>query len=529
MTLPRLSVALFSETNLSNTNFSQTHRVGPLLPWRQRQAAVTPRIVHLGIGAFHRAHLAWYTDALMQAGGGDDPWPWAIMGVSLRSPEVAAQLNPQQGLYTLQQSSASSTSQQVIQSVLGVLVAPQDPAAVIALLGAPTTEIISLTVTEKGYCLDLVSRQLDFAHPDIVFDLAHPSTPRSTIGYLVAGLAERFEKGYPAPTILCCDNLPQNGVTLARLVTQFAEKLNPELAGWITSQVAFPSSMVDRIVPATTQADIEVLAAETGYMDLAMVKTEQFSQWVIEDKFAGARPAWEQVGALLVQDVTPFEHAKLRLLNGAHSALAYLGTLAGYSYVHQVVADPLFGRYLRHLMTQELMPTLLVDGQAPAGLDLPRYIDALLQRFANPALAHRTMQIAMDGSQKLPQRLLAAAQQRLQAGLPVDAICFAVAGWLRFSMGFDAKGDALEVSDPLAARLLEIRLVHWDHIDELVGEYLKLSQVFAPALVAYPQFAERLTYWLSYILANGVPTALQSLLLEVQDYAAAPRLAGSAK
>lgn len=537
MTLPRLSVALFGETNLSETNLSKTnlsekHSLGPLLPWRQRQPAVTPRIVHLGIGAFHRAHLAWYTDALLRADGGgssDGQGPWAIMGVSLRSPEVAAQLNPQQGLYTLQQSSALSTSQQLIQAVLGVLVAPQDPAAVVTLLGAPTTEIISLTVTEKGYCMDLVSRQLDFAHADIVFDLAHPATPKSAIGFLVAGLAARFKNGLPAPTILCCDNLPQNGVTLARLVTLFAEKLNPELAGWIAAQVAFPCSMVDRIVPATTQADIDALAAEAGYMDLAMVKTEQFSQWVIEDKFAGARPAWEQVGALLVQDVTPFEHAKLRLLNGAHSALAYLGTLCGYSYVHQVVADPLFVRYLRHLMQQELMPTLLVDGKAPAGLDLPLYIDALLQRFANPALSHRTMQIAMDGSQKLPQRLLAAAEQRLQAGLPVDAICFAVAGWLRFSMGFDAKGDALEVSDPLAARLLEIRLVHWDHIDELVGEYLAVSQVFAPSLVAHPQFAERLTYWLSYILANGVPTALQSLLLEVQDYAAAPRLAGSAK
>ncbi|MDZ7869103.1 MAG: mannitol dehydrogenase family protein, partial [Rheinheimera sp.] len=349
MTLPRLSVALFSETHCN-----EPLSLGPLLPWRQRQQKVTPRIVHLGIGAFHRAHLAWYTDALMHAGG-DDPWPWAIMGVSLRSAEVAAQLNPQKGLYTLQQSSASSTSQQVIQSVLGVLVAPQDPAAVIALLGARTTEIISLTVTEKGYCLDLVSRQLDFAHPDIVFDLAHPSTPRSAIGYLVAGLAERFAKGYPAPTILCCDNLPQNGVTLARLVTQYAWQLNQELAAWISAQVAFPSSMVDRIVPATTQADIDALSAVSGYVDPAMVKTEQFSQWVIEDKFAGTRPAWELVGAVLVPDVTPYEHAKLRLLNGAHSALAYLGTLSGYSYVHQVVADPLFHRYLRHLMTQELM------------------------------------------------------------------------------------------------------------------------------------------------------------------------------
>lgn len=513
MTYPRLSAALLAATGAV-----------PLLPWRQEPTVA--RIVHLGIGAFHRAHLAWYTDALMHqaATDGQAQTPWPIMGVSLRSADVAALLNPQQGLYSLQQSSAESAHTQIIQSVLGVLVAPEQPAAVIALLAAPSTDIISLTITEKGYCLDLVSRTLDFNHPDIQFDLAHPHSPKSAIGYLVAGLAARFAAGVAAPTILCCDNLPNNGRTLAGLVQQFARRVNPALADWIAQYVAFPSSMVDRIVPATTAADIDALAAQSGYLDPAMVKTEQFSQWVIEDHFAGARPAWEHVGALLVDDVTPFEHAKLRLLNGAHSALAYLGYLCGYHYVHQVVADPLFVRYLRHLMQQELLPTLI----APPGLDLATYIDALLSRFANPALAHRTMQIAMDGSQKLPQRLLTAALQRLELGLPVDAICFAVAGWLRFSMGFDAKGDPLDVSDPLAAKLLQIRTEHWDHIDELVGEYLKVSQVFAPQLLAYPQFAARLTYWLSYILANGVPTALQSLLLEVQDYAAAPRFAPKA-
>lgn len=508
MTYPRLSAALLAAAD------SPT----PLAPWRHPE--LPARIVHLGIGAFHRAHLAWYTDALMQSAD-NSSGIWPIIGVSLRSPDVAALLNPQQGLYSLKQSSASQQNTQIIQSVLGVLVAPEDPAAVIALLAAPTTDIISLTVTEKGYCLDLVSRQLDWQHPDIQFDLAHPQQPRSAIGYLVAGLAARFTAGVPAPTVLCCDNLPNNGATLSRLVTTFAAKRDPALAAWIAAKVAFPASMVDRIVPATTQADVEQLAGQTGYLDWAMVNTEQFSQWVIEDRFAGPRPAWEQVGALLVADVTPFEHAKLRLLNGAHSALAYLGILCGYQYVHQVVADPLLLRYLRHLMYQELLPTLT----APDGIDLSAYVEALLTRFANPALAHRIWQIAMDGSQKLPQRLLAAAQQRLQCGLPVDAICFAVAGWLRCSMGFDAKGDPLELSDPLAARLLQIRLEHWYPIDELVSEYLQLAQVFSAELLAQPQFAERLTYWLSYILANGVPTALQSLLLEVQDYAAAPLLA----
>ena len=444
-----------------------------------------------------------------------------IAGVSLRSSAVAQQLNPQQGLYTLVTSSAAGMQQQLIQSVAKVLVAPEDPKAVIELMASPQVAIYSLTVTEKGYCLNPATGELDVSLADIQHDLNHLAAPKTAIGYLVAALQQRFVRKLKPVTVISCDNISQNGKTLARLVQRFAAQVDVELAEWIQNHIAFPDSMVDRIVPATTEQDMLDLAADTGYLDQAMVKTESYSQWVLEDHFSSERPAWEEAGVMLVKDVAPFEQAKLRLLNGAHSALAYLGAVAGYSYVHQVVADPVFLRYLRHLMRNELMPTL----QAPQGLDLAAYIEALLKRFANPALMHRTMQIAMDGSQKIPPRLLAAAQISLDKGLSVDAICFAVAGWLRFSMGFDAKGDTLEVSDPLADLLMQIRLVHWDHIDELVGQYLAVSQVFPAALSESVLFRNRLTYWLSYILANGVPTALQSLLLEVQDYSAAPRLA----
>lgn len=477
----------------------------------------TIRIVHLGIGAFHRAHQAFYTEKVMQQTAERN---WMIAGVSLRSSAVANQLNPQQGLYTLVTTSAAGTEQQLIQSVAKVLVAPQNPQAVIELMASPEVAIFSLTVTEKGYCLNPATGDLDLALADIQHDLTHLATPKTAIGYLVAALQQRFIRKLKPVTVISCDNISQNGKTLARLVQQFAAKIDAELAQWIKSQIAFPDSMVDRIVPATTEQDILALAADTGYLDKAMVKTESYSQWVLEDHFSSERPAWEKAGVMLVKEVALFEQAKLRLLNGAHSALAYLGAVAGYSYVHQVVAEPVFLRYLRHLMRNELMPTL----QAPEGLDLAAYIEALLKRFANPALMHRTMQIAMDGSQKIPPRLLAAAQIRLDKGQSVDAICFAVAGWLRFSMGFDAKGDTLEVSDPLAELLMQIRLEHWDHIDELVGQYLAVSQVFPAALSSSALFRNRLTYWLSYILANGVPTALQSLLLEVQDYSAAPRL-----
>lgn len=468
-------------------------------------------IVHLGIGAFHRAHQAVYTDTYMRKSGDHN---WFIAGVSLRSGTVAEQLNPQDGFYTVKVSSAQGQEQQIVQSVAKVLVAPDDPQAVLSLMASPTCHIISLTVTEKGYCHDPSTGNLNVQHPDIVHDLSNLDKPKTAIGYLISALKTRFEAHIDAPTILCCDNLPENGNTTARIVTQFATRISDELVAWINENVAFPNTMVDRIVPATTPSDIDELADEAGYRDSAMVKTEAFTQWVIEDKFAGKRPHWEDAGATIVSNVDVFEKAKLRLLNGAHSSLAYAGFLSGYEFVSEVMEDKAFGRYLNILMCDEIAPTLT----APPGLELTSYTADLLARFTNPALFHKTYQIAMDGSQKLPQRLFHTIEDRLQNGESAECLCFAVASWLRYTMAFDAKGDAIEVQDPLADVLYDVQKRDFYEIDKLVKGYLGLSQIFPQTLSTNDVFEERVKYWLSYILANGVPTALDSLLLEVQDY-----------
>lgn len=385
-------------------------------------------IVHFGIGAFHRAHQAWYTDAALCAGDQN----WMILGVSLRSADVSAQMNPQDGLFTVTERSEAGASSRLIGSVRRVVVAAQDPNAVIAALAAPTTHIVSLTITEKGYC-----RRADGS---LDLDAAGPG---SFFSFLAQGLARRRAAGLPGLTIMSCDNLADNGGQLRRLVADYCAHHDPDLGAWIELECAFPSTMVDRIVPAPTDADrAAVSAALNGLDDAGAIVTEPFSQWVIEDWFAGPRPKWDQVGAQLVQDVAPYELAKLRMLNGAHSALAYLGLRKGHDFVHQAVADPDIGPLVRRLMVEEALPTI----PPTLGLDLRAYADALFARFTNPALQHRLRQIAMDGSQKIPQRWLSVLQERAHSGADSPAILTAITAWLCHS-----RGDNGPVEDPNAA------------------------------------------------------------------------------
>lgn len=471
-------------------------------------------IVHLGIGAFHRAHQAVYTDDALAKQGGD----WKILGVSLRSPQVREQLSAQDGLYTLVEMDDSETRYRLIGSVDDVLVAPENPEAVLEALCASSCKIVSLTITEKGYCHDPATGRLNQQHPDIVHDLSQPQAPRTAIGFIVEALRRRWQDHGLAPTILCCDNLPDNGRTLQRLVGEFAAQVDPQLGDWICRHVPFPNTMVDRIVPATETEDIERLEDACGYHDLGMVKSERFSQWVIEDNFAAGRPCWDQVGATLVGDVEPFELAKLRLLNGTHSALAYLGFLAGYQYVHEVVADHDFVRFLRRLMIAEIAPTLI----APPGMDLVAYSERLLERFANSSLQHRTYQIAMDGSQKLPQRLLGTMRDRLAAEQKqsIDCLCLAIAGWIRYVMAFDEQGASIAVQDPLADRFQATEAKAYDATDNmhdinaLIDGFLGVNEVFDTDLPAEDLFRSRLKYWLSHLLANGASSSVKILLTE---------------
>ncbi|HKX89942.1 MAG TPA: mannitol dehydrogenase family protein [Sphingopyxis sp.] len=386
-------------------------------------------IVHIGIGAFHRAHQAVYTDDAMAAGDRD----WGIIGVSLRSGDVAAQLGPQDGLYTVSTRSAAGTGLRLIGAVQRVLVAADDPQAVIDAIAAPTTHIVSFTVTEKGY----------LRTADGSLDLAAAKGSSSLYRFVGAALAARHAAGLSGLTLLSCDNLANNGAVLRRLMREYLASEHPDLADWFDAQCRCPATMIDRIVPATTDADRAAVEVTLGARDEGAVVTEGFSQWVIEDDFAGPRPRWQAVGAELVTDVAPYETAKLRMLNGAHSALAYIGLGKGHEFVHQAIADPAIRAVIERLMRAEAAPTI----DAAPGQDLSAYADALLDRFSNPALHHRLIQIAMDGSQKIPQRWLETLAWHQARGGRCPSLEAAIAAWIAF-----LRSDH-PIDDPLADRL----------------------------------------------------------------------------
>ena len=464
------------------------------------RSRVTPGIVHLGVGAFHRAHQAVVIDDLL-AGGATD---WGIIGASLRSPETRDALAPQDGLYTLAVRSGEGTDHRIIGSVLAIDVAREKPGQLIARLAHPATRIVSLTVTEKGYCHTPQTGDLDEHHPDIVHDLQNPGTPRSAIGFLVAALARRRIAGEQPFTVLSCDNLSANGHTVGGIVTQFAALRSRNLAKWIEAEVAFPSTMVDRIVPETTNADRAAISAALGMTDGWPVITEPFTQWIVEDRFTAGRPDFAAAGVQLVSDVTPFEDMKLRLLNASHSALAYLGYLAGHETIAATMTDARFAAFARQVML-EAAPTLAM----PEGTDLAAYSASLLQRFSNPALRHRTWQIAMDGSQKLPQRLLATMQDRLRLGLPVHTHALAVAGWMRYVTGTDERGRAIDVRDPLAAKLKAIAESAGPVADRLAPALLEVEQIFG-ALGADPRMRSAVTAALAKLFEVGARQAVQT-------------------
>ncbi len=391
------------------------------------------RILHFGIGNFHRAHQAYYTQG--------DPG-WGIVGVSLRSAGIRDKLAPQGFSYTLAVKEAAGVSFERIDAIRDVIVAPEAPEQVLAQIADPHTKIISMTVTENGYCLN-GQGLLDLNHPDISHDLI-ARHPRSLVGYLARGLAARWSGGTAPVTVISCDNLPENGQKLRAAVLRFAEAAGLEIAEAVAMQATFPNAMVDRITPATTDRLIAEVAA-AGYDDLAPVETEGFSEWVIEDNFAAERPNWDLRGATFVADVTPFEARKLRLLNGAHSLLAYAGQRAGHRYVHEAISDPLLRPLVQDLFAAaaETLPEASRSGWT-------EYAEALLERFANPALNHALSQIAMDGTLKLPIRWGAVLEAAPETAPLLDGL----AAWVHVTWHQVAKGDV--PSDPQAEALVQI-------------------------------------------------------------------------
>jgi fructuronate reductase len=435
------------------------------------RAAAQVGVVHFGPGAFHRAHQAHYLDRLLASGRSD----WAVCAVSLRSPDVAEALGPQDGLYTLMERGAARRHR-VIGALKEVLVGPRHRAQVIGRLADPATRLVTSTVTEKGYCLTQAG-DLDLQRDDIRHDLANLEAPETFIGWLVQGLRARQAARAGGLVVAACDNLSGNGRKLRAAALAFArESRQADLAMWIEDAVAFPCSMVDSITPATTDETRAEVATALGVDDAWPIQREPFVQWVIEP-FGADAEVLAEVGVTLSSDVAAWERAKLRLLNGAHSALAYLGLLRGHATVSEAMDDADLGRFVEEMMLEEIAPTVRASG-----VDVTAYVGDVLARFRNPGIAHQLSQIAWDGSQKLPFRLLETMADRLADNAPIDRLAIAIAGWMRFVEGRAAQGE--QIVDPLAGRLAGTRGVE---------NFLTLSQIFPARLAVDTRFRDAIS------------------------------------
>ncbi|ADZ71625.1 mannitol dehydrogenase family protein [Polymorphum gilvum] len=465
------------------------------------RSALQPRVLHIGFGAFARAFLAAYLDETLDAAGGD----WGMVAVRLQSgADDLDALDAAGRVYTVAAADDEGIEARMIQALVGTRHPARD--GIDALLGHfehPALAIVSLTVTEKGYCSR--AGRLDAEHAGIRQDLATPEVPATTIGVLVEGLRRRRAAGLGGVTVLSCDNLPDNGTVCRAVVTDYARRRDPALAEWIDAHVTFPCTMVDRIVPAL-DADAQALLRAIGADDATGIVCEPFRQWVIEDHFVAGRPDFALAGAEFVADVRPFEDMKLRMLNGSHSFLAYLGALAGVETIADCVADPAFRAAARGLMLKEQAPTLSM----PDGIDLEAYAAALLKRFANSRLKHRTRQIATDGSQKLPQRMLASVRHHLRQGTPWPRLALGIAAWMAYCRGHDETGAELPLSDPLAEPIRAIAATTADGSAH-VAAMLKLDSVFAPDIAGDAAFRSPVEAAYLSLRRDGVRASLAAL------------------
>ncbi|MEP7705416.1 mannitol dehydrogenase family protein [Paraglaciecola sp. 25GB23A] len=459
-------------------------------------------IVHLGPGAFHRAHQAVFTDNAMEYGGN-----WCICGVSMRSSGVRDELASQDNLYTLAVLD-ENPSYQLISAIKQILVLSEQRSLVMQQLTAATTHIISLTITEKGYCLTS-DGLLDLAHPDIKHDLANPEIPCSAIGLLVTALAFRHQECTAELTIISCDNLADNGTKLAKAIIAFATHVDPVLAAWIKQTISFPNTMVDSITPATNEALRARVAQAIQLQDNWPIQREAFTQWVIEDNFSGPRPAWEKVGVTFTSDVSAYEKAKLRLLNGSHSTLAYLGLLCGKETVNEAISHPTLFKLIETLLKEQVS----LSFSAPAEMNVDQYIDAILLRYNNRHIRHLLSQIAWDGSQKLPFRLLGSIQDNLAQGQPISLLCIGVAAWLQFLVS--AAQTNFPLVDPLADKLIRCAALCDGKSKEDVTRLLGIEQVFPTPLVNNTVFIDGICHaylGLSRLNADNVTETLEAFL-----------------
>ncbi|MFG2052803.1 mannitol dehydrogenase family protein [Micromonospora sp. NPDC048930] len=466
-----------------------------------RPGAVPAGIVHLGLGAFHRAHQAVHTEAAVGAAGGD----WGIIGVAPRSTAVVEALAAQDALFSVTTLAAEGAATRVVGALAGVRHAASDPAAVVRLLADPAIRVVTLTVTEKAYQLDPVTGALT-ADPELTADLTTDRPPRTVPGLLVRGLLARAAADADPIALVSCDNLPANGRRLRGLVGQALAlaRVPDGTAAWVDANVTFPGTMVDRIVPASTPETLDTARRALGVTDLAAVAAEPYSQWVVEDDFPAGRPAWERAGAILTDDAGPWERLKLRALNGVHSATAYLGALAGAETVAETLTLPQLTTVLRRLVAEDVAPSFA----PPPGVSVPAYGEEVLTRFGNPAIRHRTLQIAMDGSQKLPQRVLHTIADLRAAGRSAHWGALVVAAWLRFLLGYADDGRPLPLDDPLADRLRAALATARDTPAGVVDALFALREVFPAELAADDEVRADVSDWLTALTRHGVRATL---------------------
>lgn len=462
-----------------------------------------PGIVHIGIGAFHRAHQAVYTDAAMKAHGGD----WQIIGVSLRSTDIVDALNAQNGEFTVIERHPDGPKAHRITSMSRAIAAARDVQPVLDALADPAIRIVTITVTEKAYGIDRVSGQVVPEHPSIKHDLANPRQPSGLLGLLVEGLRLRHQAGVSAFTVVSCDNLPSNGVLLRDGVIDFARRIDTALADWIAQTVSFPSTMVDRITPAATATTFADAKRLLGFDDQAAIETEPFSQWVIEDNFPNGRPAWEAGGAVMVDDVEPYERMKLRMLNGSHSLIAYMGQLGGYRYVRDAMADGDFAK-LVGLHMKNAAATM----QPLPGIDFAQYGADLLDRFRNPEIAHETRQIAMDGTEKLPQRIFAPACELASGTAELGTFALCCAAWMavmRQRTHEAAPDKAVElINDPRAVEIINA-LKDAQLPTEIYDSLAALPNWMPEQLQSDASWREAVIARLSLLLSDGAASAIR--------------------
>ncbi len=467
-----------------------------------RREQMSPGIIHIGTGNFHRAHQAVYLDDLFNAGRDLD---WGIVGAGFRPPDSAMRraLAAQDWLTTVVEMEAGSSTARVTGAMIDFLPVGQDGRAMVAALADPRIRIVSLTVTEGGYCTDPAAGAFDPDHPDIKADLAHPDQPSHVFGTLVAALKARREAGIRPYTVMSCDNLPGNGHVASGAVTGFAALTDPDLAAWIENEVAFPNSMVDRITPATTDHERETLRERFGIEDAWPVFCEPFRQWVMEDRFCNGRPALEEVGVTLTDDVAPYELMKLRMLNGGHAAIAYPAALLGIHTVDKAMAHSLIGGFLEKLVRDEVIPVV----PPIEGADRGSYLDLIRRRFANPEIKDTIPRLCQDGSNRQPKFILPSTHDRLAAGQPIQGLALVSALWCRYCYGETEDGAQIDIDDVQAGRLKEAAY----QARTSPSEFLKLRDVFGD-ISDSPDFTSAFETTLAGLWRDGVAKTLASYL-----------------